>query len=172
MKQNSLILITNSFPYGPGEQFLETEVNYLAKAFDNIIIIPMTILGNKRTIPDNITVLTNHVNSRYNKLYAIIYAVCSKLFWKELVYRPRILMRMSSMKLLIGSIGLAKMVFKATGSKLINQMGVNFEDLTVYSYWLRPSAILGCMLKEKYNTVKLISRTHGGDLYEDRSSKR
>jgi glycosyltransferase involved in cell wall biosynthesis len=170
MRQNSLLLITNSFPYGPGEQFLETEVKYLALAYETVIIIPMTIGENKRKVPENVKIINNHMYARYNKFYALKYAVWSRLFWHEIVYRPSVLKRLSSIKLLIGSIGLAKMVFKEVHAELINQVAADFKGLTIYSYWLRPSAILGCMLKEKYNTVKLVSRAHGGDLYEDRRS--
>src|SRR5690554_7772856 len=52
-----LCLYTASFPYGLGEQFLETEIKYLAEHFDTIFIIPNNPTGNIRSIPPNVKVL-------------------------------------------------------------------------------------------------------------------
>lgn len=35
-----LIVITGYYPYGNGEEFFETEIEYLSKGFDRIYIIP------------------------------------------------------------------------------------------------------------------------------------
>src|SRR5690349_7267942 len=38
-KKHTLILITNHFPFGKAEAFLESELDYLIKGFDKVIIV-------------------------------------------------------------------------------------------------------------------------------------
>ena len=35
-----LLLLTNYFPYGTGEEYLEPELPHLAAAFDRVIVVP------------------------------------------------------------------------------------------------------------------------------------
>jgi len=60
----NLLLITYEYPFGSGETFLESEVDFLAESFKKIWILParsvwigrqgMDKLGLKRTLPNNI----------------------------------------------------------------------------------------------------------------------
>jgi len=57
-----LILLTANFPYHPGEQFLEGEIGILAKSFEKVLIIPLSlsIASNNlspRPVPENVEVL-------------------------------------------------------------------------------------------------------------------
>jgi hypothetical protein len=54
-----LVLLTHSFPYASGEQFLETEIEYLAARFQRIILVPFRNQGAARPVPDNIEVDTS-----------------------------------------------------------------------------------------------------------------
>lgn len=166
-KNSQLILITNTFPYGPGEQFLETEIVYLAKTFKKVMIIPMKITGHNRQVPENVEVFIAHKKKSHTKTKAFILSIFSIIFWQEIIEKPKILVRLSSLKLLIGTIGLAKNVFKIINSKVADG-SITINNAVVYSYWLRPSAVLAIFLSKKYKTNKNISRAHGGDLYENR----
>ena len=54
--RDELIFFTNSFPFGEGEQFIETEIKYLSKAFKRIYIMPVAISDKSRYVPSNCTV--------------------------------------------------------------------------------------------------------------------
>src|SRR5690606_32670785 len=53
MSKKNLILLTNGFPYGKGEQFLETEMLYLAENFEKIYIYIRSANGVSRNLPAN-----------------------------------------------------------------------------------------------------------------------
>ena len=46
-----LFLFTNSLPYGAGEEFLETEIKYLAASFEKVVIVPGRVYGEPRPLP-------------------------------------------------------------------------------------------------------------------------
>jgi colanic acid/amylovoran biosynthesis glycosyltransferase len=52
----TLLLVTTRFPYLPYEEFLETEVPYLAKNFHRLIIVPSCTADAIRPVPDGVTV--------------------------------------------------------------------------------------------------------------------
>ena len=40
-KSENLCFFTSSFPYGYGETFIESEINYLAQSFNKIYLFPL-----------------------------------------------------------------------------------------------------------------------------------
>jgi hypothetical protein len=54
---NTLYLFTNKFPFYGGESFLETEIHYLSKAFEKVIIYPASGFDSELLpLPDNVEV--------------------------------------------------------------------------------------------------------------------
>ena len=49
----TLVIFTNSYPYGNGEQYLENELIYYSNKFKRIIFIPINTKGKSRTITKN-----------------------------------------------------------------------------------------------------------------------
>ena len=66
MNKHTLVLFTNTFPYGMGESFLETEIKYLAKEFDKIIIYPIKKDGEKRELPLNVEISSDFILFKVN----------------------------------------------------------------------------------------------------------
>lgn len=56
----SLLLITNRYPFHPGEEYIQTEIGYLAAEFDSVAILP-TMSGAERVhgrdLPSNVQLL-------------------------------------------------------------------------------------------------------------------
>jgi len=53
-KEKVLVLFTAEYPYGKvAETFLETEIQYLCKAFDKVIIVPSLKQQSLRKLPAN-----------------------------------------------------------------------------------------------------------------------
>lgn len=61
----SILLLTNRFPFPPGEEYLQTEIPYLSREFDEVIICP-TMPGaaptQARQLPSNVQVLQPHLS--------------------------------------------------------------------------------------------------------------
>lgn len=169
MGKKKLILLTNRFPFNPGEQFLETEILHLSKAFDEIHIIPinMTDNSNPRMVPENVIVhevfLKKHNN--LSKLFNYIIEILSDKFglkWFLKDVKKAMSINPKCAVILFSWIGNALKVKKYIKSVL----GSELEEYVFYSYWLSTSALALAMLKDEYPAIQAISRAHRGDLYE------
>ena len=57
--KNCLVMLTKTYPFGQGEEFIEDEVPILAKAFDCVIVIATSVAqgaGKTRAVPENVHV--------------------------------------------------------------------------------------------------------------------
>ncbi|MFV0433680.1 MAG: glycosyltransferase [Leucobacter sp.] len=55
-----VVLFTNGYPYGAGEEFLEAEISHLAAAFGRVLIVPLTnpaTASRIRPVPENVTIV-------------------------------------------------------------------------------------------------------------------
>jgi len=150
---DTLHLYTLKFPFGKGENFLETEIPYLAKTFQKVIIYPWTFGGDEiRHLPDN--VLVKEITSRLS----------SSAFSRMKLVLPNIFRASYLTDLRYQWSHAGNLVSRAAALKV--ELG---EDLGLhYSYWLSDWAtVLGLLTQEKEG-LKYISRAHGFDVYDER----
>lgn len=164
----TLILFTHSFPYGFVEPFLETEIVHLAKHFEHIILVPCRVYGKPRPIPANVQVETS-LGSYWPKgvmrgIDSVIACICSPLFYSELTSQWKKLLHWKAMARLIGFIGDYKRVRKWVFSFLKTKSD---ENIILYTYWLGPLTMAAGSIRSHYTNIKIISRAHRIDLYED-----
>ncbi|MBI6027018.1 glycosyltransferase [Clostridium perfringens] len=173
---NCLILFTNYYPYFKGEEYLESEIEYLSKNFNDIIIISTMVsssMEQTREIPANVKAFPigiNHsligkakmFNSNLKKIFNdsekknYINIDCNNLIKKIYCYYFE---------------SRAIEVYKRVCDILNNFKFSQYDDIKIYSYWLYITARVGIEVKNDYfknisNKVTLISRAHRYDLYE------
>ena len=156
-----LCLYTASFPYGLGEQFLETEIKYLAENFDSIFIIPSYPIGTHRPLPANVKVI-HQKPSPYTTLRGI--KQLGKWVWpniKELIKAP-------DKKYFLSN--LLRTAHQANELKKFLEKHNLLEKAIHYTYWFNEQSTLLAILKSQNKISGYISRAHGFDLYEDRNT--
>lgn len=167
-----LLLLTHRFPFDKGEEFLETEILYLAKQFE-VTIIPIRLEENClllcRNIPENVYVhdiiakqiLTMQIAWKYwflqtpKDIIPFIRLISQELFrlphtWKgikEFIKLP-----------------IHTLIIK----HILENHNISCQFDVFYSYWLKHGALVLTLWKEKGNIIKAISRTHRFDLYTER----
>lgn len=163
----SVILITNSYPFGNGETYIAPELEY-ANGVAHISIIPMIEDKDRehRKLPDNVKLLSLK-HSKNSKTILILQTVLSKPFFKGLVEL------ISNKKLSALTIKeLFKFVYasKVHYCNIKNTLmfnGINdYSKCIFYSYWM-DSTSLSISYFKKFG-AKSVTRCHGGDLYDDR----
>ena len=172
MNRPKLLLITVRFPFGVGEEFLETEIEYLAREFE-VHIVPLSKFADDephRPLPRGVTIhpevkLAIPVGKRKVALWLIrhpskIISII-KMFGQEC---RRLRCRPIFMQKFLHFITLGLMLNHFL-SKMITQQSIDI----VYSYWLSTGALAGALLREDGFARIAISRAHGGDLYHERS---
>ncbi|UBH11659.1 glycosyltransferase [Macrococcus armenti] len=168
-----LILITNYYPFHKGEEYLESEIKFLSKEFDQILIIP-TMVSNSmqrtRVVPNNCKVISYKFSQ--NKVNRV------KTFLK---YIPRMLFMDKELIMDASNLNPYKIVYNlyvqaraldildrlVTNKDIIRFMTSN-NNTVIYSYWFYLTCMVSIGLKKEFNKAdaKLISRGHGYDVNE------
>lgn len=160
----TILLITDQFPYGHGETFLETEIKYIAAYFKHVIIYSQTDLDFiTRPLPDNCCAFNNLSIKRHVKNYVVecIYfflRMLKKIFLKELIHGGRVYWHPIALGRCLRRLQQASMAQSAISYLFKKYDGINI----IYSYWLN-AGVLGSIAYSP--SVPIISRVHGGDLY-------
>lgn len=170
-----LVILCSNFPYGFGEPFLEVELDYLQKQFDEITICTTDRSENVKTshfeVPEGVNIqdfsanvslldkLTNlwrlMVDADLNEEKSIIKnAYHSHVSWGKL--KTMLVSKLRALKL---KQQLESFLGKQNGS-----------ELYLYSYWADDSALALSYIKRENSSLIAFCRVHGWDLYFERSS--
>lgn len=168
----TLFLLTKTYPYGTGEQYVSNELRSLAKAFKKVVIYPNDFFGNEeqhtKPLPANVEVLNfNNIYQHYTarigiKDYLFLFFSTVQEFFLTDDKRS---------------------FFKNFKWNLVNfwtqyQLAIAFsvylrkndlpqDSCVFYSYWFHKSAILLSIMKKKSLINGYVSRAHSVDLYHN-----
>lgn len=158
-----IYLFTYSFPFGEGETFLEFELEILSSFQElDITLIPRVVKGEMRDLPKNVSIDLSYAEFVKQNHESKIYPV-----FKNIIPIIAGVIRKRSFSLsAIQDIA----AFVHYGQNLSRWAKKNLiESALYYTYWFDVESY-GLMLLRKDSPVelKLISRAHGFDIYEDR----
>jgi len=164
-----LILVTSAFPYGSGEQFLETEIRHLAAAPFAIRVLPRRISGPARPLPSGVIMDASLARQRGGPLRRARRATrllgdavrdLSAPHGRPWQGWPTALKRLA--------IELdSAVLFETCLGHLIESNSWSHGPCIIYSYWF-VGALFGLFrLKQKHPHLKIVARAHGSDLYAE-----
>ncbi len=170
MKNDSLVLITNNFPFGKGETFIENEIKYLSKTFEKIVIISHSIKDKQtRNVPKNV-ILERYDNSisPVEKIKSLKY-IFSPLVKDEIKFIKnglKLHISIHKIKTLLIALYKAKKIQKDIDFQ-ITKHNLNIKTTVFYTYWMDDNA-LSLVLN---SSIKKICRVHGWDLFFERNTE-
>lgn len=158
----SLVLITQSFPFGLAESsFLKEEIKSLAKSFD-VHIISRNIKDLQYVaVPENVVLYRYDATLKYNAIVLLIKTLLSINFIKEIFIISR------QKKFSFNHLKMCLRVEMRTlhFAKYLEFIRKQIKQNTVlYSYWNDYACYASTRVKRKGDFI--VSRLHGGDLYE------
>ena len=170
---NTILYLTDHWPYPPGESFVSNEIRDLAPHFDKILLLPTTMdpLGEMtREIPENCEVLTDvhaRMLSQWNRrgfLGRLGAGINVKGVMREVLasrpFAPREV------------IGEAAQIQVACDS-IEKVLGSRFSEIDgAVSFWLNRGASIAAELSRRHKKIVSFSRGHGGDIYAERVGKK
>lgn len=186
-----LVFLTDRFPYGKGEAFIENEIPLLAQRFDKVIVIPTALTVNieiKRELPNNFIVLFPantddlYKNGRPDIKKRITWAVkymfpwCVRtLFTKELYSETIKLLKNHQLNVerfmqIVRVLAPTKrnvMHFK----KQCKELEINKSDnVYLYSYWMNSNIIYANEIIGINDACiqRKVMRAHRHDLYSEK----
>ncbi|PAE89034.1 glycosyl transferase family 1, partial [Shouchella clausii] len=170
---NTLILLTNYYPFFKGEEYLETEIDYLSSEFEKIIIFP-TMASNKmkinRPLPSNVQVVNIDIDLSRGKKIQLISK--TKMYinkeFKQILKEEK---HLSIINKLYSTYFEARSNYVYSKiTKELNKINFSGKKVTIYSYWFYVTARVAVSLKNKYfkdKDIYTVSRAHRYDLYEN-----
>lgn len=163
----NIVLITNEYPYGTGETYVEAELEY-AHSVAKITVIPIGAndSDNYRTLPENVKLLSpQSLKSKKNTL--LLKTAFSKPFINGL--RDLKIHKKLKIKTVIELFKFvyASKVHYSTILNTLNKNGMdNVSNYIFYSYWMDSTSLSISYFKK--HGAKAVTRCHGGDLYDER----
>ncbi|MFT7612540.1 MAG: glycosyltransferase involved in cell wall biosynthesis [Parvicellaceae bacterium] len=169
-----LIMISQRFPYGAGEVYLERELKYFSESFDSILLYPLQKAEGVRTVPANVKVhdLLSNRTHKVNKIVALKkWKSANRIIKEELEYAGQGSEYLSDHKKdflaqLFMNYELADLFYDS-----FSKNAETFET-SFYSVWLDEGAVMMAMLKRTGKISSFVIRLHGYDLYDDRREGR
>jgi len=165
MKKAALVLFTSSFPFGSAEQFLETELPYLAAHFGRVVVAPAKIQGPRRPVPAGVEVETT-LGRRSRPEWALPLEADLRAVVREGLRRPRAFLNPEGFK---------RLVLYAARAGRVRRWFLGFrrrsdldpERTILYTYWLGPVTWGLGLAKLSAPGYLLASRVHGGEIYPE-----
>lgn len=169
-----LFLIPLSYPYSIAAEntFLQHEVYFLSRYFDRVIIFPETTKGDREYLESsNLSIdisFAKFLEKKNVNIFKKIINIFNLSFYKEIIFSHEPL-RFDKIKKILSFLAVANEIKNWFLEYLVEQ-GFIYQNILMYTYWTTSTTLgLGYLTKKRRN-IKLISRTHGIDLYEERGS--
>ena len=168
-----IVLLTEQFPWGVGEEFIENELPYLSGL--RFIFSSGDRATTKRCVPDGVNCYGNPKPPARSLLYAmktVFNTLNKRSFYAELssLLKSKRL-NITTLLHLIYFIGSSAIDAKYI-RKQLHLCGITSGSAIVfYSYWLYTQAYTACLLRKWFPNSTAISRAHGFDVYEFRNKR-
>lgn len=159
MNDKILFFITDNYPFGYGETFIENEIDYLSQNFKEIYIISKNINDlQTRGVPKNCKIC--RISKEYKNL---IFIFADKFYFFDFIKN----FDFKNLKNLLAFQFHSKLIEKKV-LEIIRKYSLKKENIILYSYWFYSGAYTGGNLKKRNIIKKAVSRAHGYDLYLER----
>lgn len=164
VKPRHVLFITNSYPFGVGEDFAEMELRKLTDFFQ-VTIFPLDCRGQRRPIELHGADVFVWKGSIVRILWSALRSLISPHFWADLGRAPSILRFLANGR---APLRLLHRHAQAMYLKPHIRLALSENDFgAVYSFWGNSGALCVARLAD---TPPLLVRLHGYDLYPERNA--
>lgn len=176
MKRKRMLLVTTSYPYGRNEAFVKAELEYVSRCFDHVELVPTYYTPGAVPRPTALPVNLEYANARWGtRRHVTLFSAFLGGLWRYAWFDD-------ALRVLRGAYRwenlkeLGRALYRACLFErfLVEQIGKANEEIDlVYFYWMFPEIMGAIRYRDVYQpSLKVVSRGHGGDLYEERRSGR
>lgn len=161
-------MITDSYPFGKGEVYLDRELDFFLKKFDTIILAPVNQADSIRELPQNVLlddVFLNRSNTVNNKFFIKHFFFILSVFYNELIHTKSKMYVLKNFKKIAGELCQSLELSEEFYKKIEKNVDVNYS---FYSVWMNSGSLLMSILKYQNKIDKFSIRLHGYDLYDER----
>ena len=162
--QSTLVIFTLNYPFGKGEEFIESEMAIASLYYEKIYIVPNNVEGACRLIPENAEVFDFIATNRQVVMRALPEFL--GVYFRDLFLERNVLAKLKSCRVYY-------QFFKDQWRRfgLIKAMHARWvaagKALVYYDFWLVNNGLALAMLAREAD-VEIYSNTHSYDLYDSR----
>lgn len=140
MKNKVLFFLTDGFPFGIGESFIENEIYYLANNFEKVFIVSKNPYDRQtRQVPENCEIF--RLKKNYIELLKIF---INKFYLYNFIKEFSFL----NIKREISFLFYARL-FETKILEIIEKYNLKNKEIIIYSYWFYNGAYAASILKKK-----------------------
>ncbi len=170
MSSAILVLFTASYPYivGGEQNFLEMELQHLLPSFKRVVLVPEQSNGsrlNELPLTEVDGSYSSHLGS-YGILHTFLRGLLSPLFYRGLMEKPVLFFSFSALRRLFSFAGKAE-ITRQWVTKWLRAQDLDGKDCLFYTYWFDQAAAGISLARQSFPGLRLISRAHGYDVYEE-----
>ena len=164
-------MFSGTYPFGVTTEqgLLAREVEYLAKEYDRVILVPKTCKGARLPLPARVEVDESYAAFLRSPsgILAVLRAIFSAHFYQDILTHPWLLLAPSSLVRLVRFIG-AAMLTRQWVEGWLEWTQTDSRQCVFYTYWFDQGAMGIGLAKKHYPQIKIVSKAHNYDLYEER----
>ncbi|OFY84459.1 MAG: hypothetical protein A3F72_13705 [Bacteroidetes bacterium RIFCSPLOWO2_12_FULL_35_15] len=166
MNTKSIYIISASYPFGKGEEFVRKELKELSKYFKKIYLFPLSAEGESRWMPANVELnlsLANTSRIIEKKEFFLNFLLIIRIFSLEFFNSKKRIFLLKNFRELANSILQTKIL-----SRVFYKQVSDKENSFFYSIWMEDGALMLSILKDEKKINKFVFRMHGYDLFDER----
>ena len=167
-----LIIFTASYPFDFIEEqnFLGGEMRFLLKEFERIIYVPRNARGNLLPLPENVEVdvSLSDILSLYKRVVSEFRVFFSMAFYQDFTNRFPLSLSFRYFRRLYLYLSGAYLTRDWT-YRWLQREKVSDKDVLFYAFWFDEIPAGVGMAKDNHPDIRIVSRAHGYDIYEERS---
>jgi glycosyltransferase involved in cell wall biosynthesis len=162
-----IVILTLEYPFGNGESFLASELEFYSKQSIKVYLVPFKSEGQPRQLPQGISLFVQE-NNPISWIRIFSKVIVYRWFWKEAIkFFIYFFFKSSRISFLFFIKAAVTQQQKLQQLKTQNLIGPS--DTVLYSYWLGGLTGGAILFNRQFsNSFETISRAHGGDVYEYR----
>jgi glycosyltransferase involved in cell wall biosynthesis len=165
-----LLLFAASYPYDASTEqtFLEVEIHHLQQVFERVILVPRKFAGIILPLPDGVEVDESYASllDKIDPLTVTKKTIFSSLLYNEIASFPKLLFYPQAIKRLLAFLVGAQLT-RDWVVEWLRRSAANQKECIFYTYWFDQGAYGIGLAKQDYSDLRLVSRIHGYDLYEE-----
>ncbi|MBR4454514.1 MAG: glycosyltransferase [Bacteroidales bacterium] len=173
MKQKTLVLLCDNYPFSAGEFFIDDEMRVIAPEFDKVLVYTaLADAGKKlnRFVPENAEVVSFSRQKLERGKSKSIFRIFKPMFIAEFFFALKKLPLkywLSAFKIMYVDMHRATNLKKDLVA-LCKAKNLDMADCVFYSYWHDYKALALVMLRKGNMDLKCVARAHGWDNFADR----
>lgn len=165
-----LLLFAASYPYdfAVEQTFLGEEVRILAQKFDRVILVPKLKRGKRLPIPEGVEVDTSFAESFSfgRQIRFGISSLFSREFYRDIKNRFPISLSFAYVRRLFSFLAGARLT-QSWVQNWFRENNIPDSSAIFYTFWFDDISMGIGLAKNAHPNLRVVSRTHGYDLYEE-----